>query len=192
VEDYFGSHELIVKAVIMNLSKISLFSLLITFSGICRGQDCISRIPLSVRNIVSEYKGWRIVSLADLPQDDQKLWTTSRNGQCPGVAIGNFTGGTNLSYVVALMRSQQSGGLQEQLVTLTQDGELLKTNVVVAPTNVTSPFVVWKVPPGTYKGVDQNKIVRIVNDSFVYEKMEAYARQYYYDNGRVRSIVTAN
>lgn len=55
-----------------------------------------------------------------------------------------------------------------------------------------SPFVIWKVAPGIYKELDHDKTIHISHDSFVYEKMEAYATQYYYENGRWNSIVTAN
>lgn len=55
-----------------------------------------------------------------------------------------------------------------------------------------NPFVIWKVAPGIYKELDHDKTIHISHDSFVYEKMEAYATQYYYENGRWNSIVTAN
>ena len=149
-------------------------------------------VPGAAQKVISDFHDWRVVKLTDLPLDDQKLWEPSHDGRCPGIAAGKFTGGEKLSYAVALIRDQPSGRILEQLIILAPEGDSFRRAVLIKPTNVVSPFVVWKVPPGKYKGVDQGKTVQIVHDSFVYEKLEAYATQYYYDGGRLHSIVTAN
>lgn len=101
-------------------------------------------------------------------------------------------GGDKTSYAVALIRVQASGQLQEQLIVLSPDGDSFSSAVIAGPTTVTSPFVTWKASPGAFKTVDQSRTIQIARDSFIYEKMEAYAKQYYYADGRLRSIVTAD
>jgi len=176
----------------MTTSKALWLLLLIGLSNVCYGENCISQLPDVAREVVSGLHEWQIVKLADLPADDQQLWQTSHNGSCPGVVAGNFTGGARLSYAVAMIRNQPSGQILEQLLMLVPEGNSFKPTIVVKPTSVVSPFVVWKVTPGTYKAVDQDRSVKLSHDSFVYEKMETYATQYYYEKGRLRSIVTAN
>ena len=176
----------------MNISKALWLLLLIGFGNVCHGENCISQIPDGAREIVSGFRDWRIVTLTDLPADDQQLWQTSHNGRCPGVASGNFMGGTQPSYVIAMIHNQRSGKLLEQLLILIPEGKSFKRTILVKPTAVVSPFVVWKLSPGKYKGVDQEQSIEIPHDSFVYEKIEAFATQYYYDDGHLHSIVTAN
>ena len=175
----------------MKSLKMLWLLILVPLVNTCYGAACVSSIPDKACEVISNFNGWKIGKLTDLPADDQRLWTNSHDGQCPGVAAGHFSE-DKLSYAVALLRNQRSGGLQEQLVVLVPEGNSFRSQVVVKPTTVVSPFVIWKVPPGKYKGVDQDNTVQIAHDSFIYEKMEAYATQYYYDEGRLRSIVTAN
>jgi len=165
--------------------------ILVPLATTCYGQNCASLLPDKAREAISDLHEWKVVKLTDLPADDQKLWENSHNGQCPGVAAGNFSE-DKLSYAVALVRSQPSGALQEQLIVLLPEANSFRRTVVVKPTTVVGPFVIWRVPPGKYQGVDNAGTVQIAHDSFIYEKMEAYARQYYYDAGHLRSIVTAN
>jgi len=163
----------------------------VPLSTICFGENCVSSLPDKAREAISDFHDWKVVKLTDLAADDQELWENSHYGQCPGVAAGNFSE-DKLSYAVALVRNQSSGGLEEQLIVLFPKGNSFKSTVVVKPTIVVGPFVIWKAPPGKYQGADKAGIVQIAHDSFIYEKMEAYARQYYYDDGHLRSIVTAN
>lgn len=167
-----------------------LLCLLILVPTMCYGENCVASLSDKAREVISEFHDWRVVKLTDLPADDRKLWENSHNGQCPGVAAGNFSD-DKLSYAVALLRNQPSGELEEQLIVLLPEGNSFRRTVVVKPTTVVGPFVIWKVPPGKYQGVDKAKAVQIAHDSFIYEKIEAYARQYYYDDGHLRSIVTA-
>jgi hypothetical protein len=161
-------------------------------SSICSAEDCLALIPGTAREVIAGFHDWKVVTLADLPEDDQKLWTASHQGQCPGIATGRFMEGDKISYAVALIRAQPSRRLQEQLIVLSSKGDSFSPAVVVEPTIVTSPFVTWKASPGAYKNIDQSKTIQIARDSFIYEKIEAYAKQYYYVDGRLRSIVTAD
>lgn len=175
----------------MKNSTLPLLVLLFIFSNACLGKDCTSSLPLAARRIVSEFHGWRIVKLADLPLDDQKLWAASHDGSCPGVASGNFTSDITRSFAVALIR-RRPGRFLEQVIMLAAEGGSFRRTAVTKPISVVSPFVIWKLPPGKYKEVDQGETVQIIRNSFVYEKIEAYATQFYYVDGRLRSIVTAN
>jgi hypothetical protein len=91
-----------------------------------------------------------------------------------------------------MIRKEPSGKYVEQLVLLVAKGEMFTRLTVVSSKSVISPFVVWTVPPGKYRGVDQHTSVSVPHDSFVYEKMEAFATQYYYADGHLHSLVTAD
>ena len=154
---------------------------------LCPGADCGSLLPRAF----ALPSGWRVVTLEDLPEDDRDLWGREHAGQCPGAVVGRFTDDSRYSYAVALLQSGPGGKLLEQLVAILPAGNRLSRVVLVKPTTVVSPFVVWAVPPGKYAGVDGAPAVSVPHDSIIYEKMEATANQFFYLDGRFRSIQTA-
>ena len=153
----------------------------------CFSADCSSVLPKGVTLPI----GWRVVSLVDLPKDDRELWEREHGGQCPGAVVGKLTGDGRVSYALALLQNGPGGKMLEQLVVMFSAGRQFSRITLVKPTAVISPFVVWVAPPGKYSGVDGTPPVRIPHDSFVYEKMEATARQFFYRNGGFRSLLTA-
>jgi hypothetical protein len=155
----------------------------LAFSG-----SCDSLLPKDV--VIPS--GWRVVTLADLPNDDRDLWQREHTGRCPGVAAGRLVSGDRYSYAVALLKEDANGGLFQQLVVWLWAGGHLSSTVLVGPTPVVAgPFVVWMAPPGKSVGVDGQPPVMFAHDSFIYEKMEAIATQFYYLNGRFRKLQTA-
>lgn len=157
--------------------------------------DCGATLPSAVSAFVrSEARhGWIVVTLNDLVADDQALWSRSHAGQCPGIAVGRFDGTAADSYAIALVRrGGRVGHYVEQLVLLRPSGSTYSHVVVNGPARVVSPLVVWSLPPGTYAGSGDGLRVTIGTDSFVYEKLEASAVQYYLVGGQLHSLVTGD
>jgi hypothetical protein len=176
----------------MRVSRVLVLMLISLASYVCLADECASLIPDPARKLVSDAHEWKILDLKDLPADDASLWAGAHSGQCPGVAVGDFTGRQTPSYAIAMIRKEPSGKYVEQLVLLAAKGEMFTRLTVVSPKSVVSPFVVWTVPPGKYRGVDQHTSISVSHDSFLYEKMEAFATQYYYAEGRLHSLITAD
>jgi|SRR5579864_6753224 len=176
----------------MKASGVLVLVFLSFTSCVCHADECGSLIPEPGRKLISGAHEWKIVEGKDLPEDDAGMWASAHTGKCPGIAVGDFTGGHTPSYAIAMIRKEPSGKYVEQLVLLITRNGVFSRLIVVSPTSVVSPFVVWTVPPGKYKGADQHTIVSVPHESFVYEKMEAFATQYYYTDGRLHSLITAN
>ncbi len=150
--------------------------------------DCNSALP---REVVAPV-GWRVLDLTDLAQDDRQMWEHVHAGRCPGVAVGRFASGSRDSYAVALLKNGTGRELLQQLIVwLWAEGHFSAITLVGPRAIVAGPFVVWMTPPGKAFGIDGKRPIRIVHDSFVYEKMEAVATQYYYLNGRFHTLQTA-
>ena len=170
-------------------------TLLLTALSLCLSkplfaQDCLSNLPDSLRSTV-EQDNWKIVQASDIPQDDWKLWKNTHQGQCPGVAVGNFFPKTDTSFIVALIQQQDPKTMLEKLVLVaTKKGQPI-TEVIVPPTQVANPSVVWKLGPGHYGGVDGSK-ASISRDSFVFEKVASTARQFYYQGSHLQSFPISN
>jgi hypothetical protein len=175
---------------LMTVIKVALAAIFFSIPTHMRAQDCLSGIPESVRSTV-EQGNWKIVQPGDIPQDDWKLWKNTHQGQCPGVAVGNFFPKADSSFVVALLQQDDPKKLLEQVLLITLKKGQSATAVVISPMQVASPSVVWKLPPGHYAGVDGTK-ASISRDSFVFEKVASSAKQFYYQGTHLQSFVISN
>jgi hypothetical protein len=174
----------------MTAIKLILAAVFFSISTHVRAQGCLSGIPESVRSTI-EQDNWKIVQPGDIPQDDWKLWKNTHQGQCPGVAGGNFFPKADSSFVVALIQQDDQKKLLEQVLLVTLKKGQSATAVVVSPIQVASPSVVWKLPPGHYAGVDGTK-ASISRDSFVFEKVASSAKQFYYQGTHLQSFIISN
>ena len=178
------------KSKLTNFTRWILVAAFLASSARLRAQDCLSNLPDSMRSAV-EQDHWKILSSFDLPSADWKLWKNAHQGQCPGVAVGNFYPKTDSSYIVALIQGDDSKNLLEKLVLLTEKKGQLITEIVVNPVQATALAVVWKLPPGHYAGVD-GKRASISRDSFIFEKIASSATQFYYQGSKLQSFVVSN
>src|SRR5580700_6829349 len=126
-----------------------------------------------------------------VPMDDWKLWKNTHQGQCPGVAVGNFYPKSDSSFVVALLQQIDEKRALEKVLLVTMKKNLPITEVVASPIEVTPPSVVWRLPPGHYGGVD-GTTASISRDSFVYERVASTAKQFYYHGSHLESFVISN
>jgi len=173
-----------------NLLRWTLVAIHFSVSAHVRAEDCLNGLPDSLKSAV-EQDHWKILSPFDIPSADWKLWKNAHQGQCPGVAVGNFFPKADSSFVVALIQGEDTKNLLEKVVLLTQKKGQPMTEIVVSPQQVATPFVVWKLPPGHFAGVDGTKAA-ISRDSFVYEKIASSAKQFYYQGANLRSFAISN
>ncbi len=149
--------------------------------------DCLSNLPDAMRSTI-EQDGWKILSPFDIPTGDWKLWKNAHQGQCPGVAAGNFFPKTGSSFIVTLIQGDDAKGfLQKVVLVAAKKGQTI-TETVVNPIPAKTLSVVWKLPPGRYAGVDGTK-AGISRDSFVVEKVSASATQFYYRGSNLKSFL---
>ena len=175
---------------VLNRARWILIATLFSVSANLQAEDCLSGLPDTLRLAV-EQDHWKILSPFDIPSDDWKLWKNAHQGQCPGVAVGNFSPKTNSSFVVALIQGEDPKNLLEKVVLLTEKKGQIITEIIVNPVQVTAPSLVWKLPPGHYAGVDGKRAV-ISRDSLVFEKVASSATQFYYQGSNLRSFIISN
>jgi hypothetical protein len=175
---------------VTNVARWILIATLLAVSANLQAEDCLSGLPDTLRSAV-EQDHWKILSPFDIPSNDWKLWKNTHQGQCPGVAVGNFFPRTDSSFVVALIQGEDPKNLLEKVVLLTEKKGQTITEIVVNPAQVTSPALVWKLPPGHYAGVD-GKRAAISRDSFVFEKVASSATQFYYQGSKLQSFIISN
>jgi hypothetical protein len=171
----------------MSFYKGILLAILMCFATYSYADDCLSGLPQSARSAI-EQDNWAIVQPQDLGGNDPQVFRVNHPGQCPGVTAGNFYPKGKSSFLVAsIQRGDQKNPL-ERLTLIYFKKDLPVTAVVVAPTQVAAPFVVWKLRPGHYQSLYGNKTT-ISRESFVYEKLVGPANQFYYDGTHLKSFV---
>jgi hypothetical protein len=175
---------------VMNLARWILIAMLVSVSTNLKAEDCLSGLPDTLRSAV-EQDHWKILSPFDIPSNDWKLWKNAHQGQCPGVAVGNFFPKTDSSFVVALIQGEDPKSLLEKVVLLTEKKGQIITEIIVNPVQVAVPSLVWKLPPGHYAGVD-GKRAATSRDSFVFEKVASSATQFYYQGSKIQSFIISN
>jgi hypothetical protein len=178
------------KIKVMNPARWILIAVLLSVSAYARAEDCLSGLPDSLKSSV-EQDHWKILSPFDIPSADWKLWKNAHQGQCPGVAVGNFFPKTDSSFIVALIQGDDPKNMLEKVVLLTEKKGQPITEIVVNPMQVASPALVWKLPPGHYAGVDGKRAV-ISRDSFIFEKVASSATQFYYQGSKLQSFIISN
>ncbi|MEA2261455.1 MAG: hypothetical protein QOJ51_4280 [Acidobacteriaceae bacterium] len=178
------------KMKLTNLTRWTLVAVLFSVSAHLCAEDCLSGLPDSLRSAV-ERDHWKILSPFDIPSNDWKLWKNTHQGQCPGVAVGNFFPKTDSSFVVALIQGEDPKNLLEKVVLLTRKKGQPVTEIIVNPVQAASLSLVWKLPPGHYAGVD-GKRAAISRDSFVIEKIASSATQFYYQGTKLQSFIISN
>jgi len=171
----------------MKLNQWVLVAILLSISIHSRAESCLSGMPDSARSTV-EQDNWTILQPQDLPETDLKIWKNAHQGQCPGIAGGNFFPKADTSFIVALIQSDDQKNVLEKVLLVTQKKGQSETAVVISPLQVKSPKVVWRLPPGHYAGIDGTK-AGISRDSFVVEKINSSAKQFYYQGNRLQSFV---
>ena len=178
------------KSKLANFTQWILVAVLLASAAHLHAEDCLSNLPDSMIQRVDQRLD-KILSPFDLPSADWKLWKNAHQGQCPGVAVGNFYPKTDNSYIVALIQGDDPKNLLEKVVLLTEKKGQPITEIVVNPVQATALAVVWKLPPGHYAGVDGKK-ASISRDSFIFEKIASSATQFYYQGSKLQSFVISN
>ena len=173
-----------------NLPSLILIALLVSTAVQSRAEDCFSNLPDSIRSAV-EQDHWTILQSTDLPLADAKVFRNAHQGQCPGVAVGNFHPKGDKSYAIALIQQDDQKNILEKLLVVYLKKDQPRTEIAVPPTQVPSPFVVWRLVPGHYSSFD-GKQAGISRDSFVYEKIDALTRQFFYQGSHLESFVISN
>ena len=151
-------------------------------------------LPKDIRDILKTEPQWEILKIKDLVEDDQALWQQHHTGLCPGVMVVNLTGSGARSYALALLKDNGKRGVSEKVIIATwKNGRLVKYILVPAInikyTETASPFVIWKVPAGTYRDLPTGSEIKIQHEGIVYEKIEATAILYFFQENQYKSIL---
>ena len=106
-----------------------------------------------------KYPGTRVVSLADLSQEDRRLFQKDHGKRCPGLARVNFYGDGKPTWAVVLILGENPKR-KAQLVVARQMGDNWETRSL--DTTDGTP-VVWREGPGKYDGIAEPNTIQAEN-----------------------------
>lgn len=154
--------------------------------------DC-ANVPAPVAAYLKSNPDWTLVTaLSD--EDDRKSWEHYNGKACPGIAAGNFFGGTARAYAVAVVQGDAEKMVEKVVVIRSAGREAV---VLVAPENIvgrSGPFVkvVTTVPAGRFEDRITGRKIKTDGDAVAYTVWEAYSALYYQRRGRFESITLSN
>ncbi len=148
-------------------------------------------LPESALAVVrARFPGMRIVQLRDLREDDQRLWSSARGHECPGVAVGRFEPSDGPAYALALFR-RNGTSYTEALVVVSRHRRRYDLQVLDPPESRTYLLVVHSIPPGKLSDEETGKTVETRRDSVAYEAIEAEVVVFYWERGHYASVVAS-
>jgi hypothetical protein len=160
------------------MRHIAIAAALLLFAATPAFAQC--EAPAPVAAYLKAHPGWRILTLADLNNDQKMQWNEAHKPFCPGMAEVVVDAPGHKSYALALL---DKAGTQEQLVLL-RDGKPL----VLEEPSPSTGLVVWRAAPGKYDDPATGRKVSIATDSIMYELFESGAEQFYLVKGKVRRL----
>lgn len=114
--------------------------------------------------LLKKYPGTRVVSLADLNQEDRRLFQKDHCKRCPGLARVNFYGDGKPTWAVVLI-SGENPKLKAELVVARQMGDKWETRSLDATDGTP---VVWREGPGKYNDLDGKKVIQATKPVIVF------------------------
>jgi len=182
----------------MARSAIVLFLGSVLFlSSTARASDpCMSdRLLPAIQAIEVKFRGWRLITLSALSDEDQRTWRQERNGDCPSIALGDFDGSGRRQYA-ALLISKKATPVQGETystrqmrllhVVSAQDGAYSFSTITQDVTTLIP--VVYRSPPGQYEyfktNSDVKTVIQISTDVIVVEVMESSSTAYFFKKGK--------
>jgi len=141
--------------------------------------------PAGLGNEISnEYPGTRILRLADLKEDDRKLFIKGHEARCPGLVKVDFYGDRKPTWALVLIAAKNSPGKAELVVAHQADNGWDTPLLDVADGRP----VVWREGPGKYDSVSEPKTIRATNPVIVFCGYESWAILYAWTGKAVEKI----
>lgn len=160
--------------------------LLFVYSCVALGQCSSTHLPEQLRTRLAEYKGWRMVDVASLTNDDQRTWQNEHPKECPGFTEGRFID-EQPSFIVALVRRSGNKLFQQVLAFRSRD-VTYEPILLGVPSEVAIVHVLIKLPPGKYTNFDRDVTIRTLHDVVVLTQLNAHSTLYYWRKGNFHSL----
>lgn len=155
-------------------------------------QDVASRtepcaLPTALREALqSRFGSSRVLSSADLYEDERALFRADHPGACPGVRAGKFFGAQERPALAVIVMGV--GPKKDVRLIVARPAMAAWVLVEVETMEQGSTAVVWKEGPGTYNDPYNEKTLKSASDVVVLTGYESWRRVYIW-NGRAFDVL---
>lgn len=151
----------------------------------------LETLPEEVRKIISaQFPGYRPTSVFDLDDVERQLWTKSRPGACPGIALGRFRSSKEAAYA-AVLRRNENNIVDQVLVVFAKGSKEAYRHWVLDRFKGDRPLVVYPLQPGRFNSADGTLRITTKNEVLAFEALEAGVTIFYWSKGQFRSLTTS-
>lgn len=137
------------------------------------------------REVASKYPGKKVVTLADLQDDDKGFFQKDHNDSCPGLVKVDFYGDGKPTLALALIGNSEGKDSSVLVVAHQID---VAWNISTLGTGGPNAPVVWSQPSGKYQDVYGNKSIRATRPVIVFCQYESWAVLYAWSGHGVAKI----
>ena len=175
----------------MVASAVGLYLLVFVPTILAAPQNDACNIPADLRREISAtYRGSKLVNLSDLEEDDRGFFQKDHGNDCPGLVKVDFYGDGKPTLALVLMTGN-GANRDTELVIAHKPGEQWKT-VRLDTGGGANPPVVWRQKPGTYKDIENGKVIRATRSVIVFCGYESWAIVYSWTGKGVEKVWLAD
>jgi hypothetical protein len=143
-------------------------------------------LPKDLRSeVATKYPGKKVVTLADLQDDDRGFFQKDHNGSCPGLVKVDFYGDGKPTLALVLIGNGE--GKDSSVLVVAHQVETAWKTSTLATGGPTVP-VVWSQDPDEYQDVYGQKKIHATRPVIVFCRYESWAILYAWTGGRVAKI----
>lgn len=135
--------------------------------------------------VATKYPGKKVVTLADLQDDDRGFFQKDHNNNCPGLVSVDFYGDGKPTLAMVLVGKGE--GKDSAILVVAHKVEAAWKTTMLATGGPTVP-VVWSQDPGEYRDVYGQKKIRATRPVIVFCRYESWAILYAWTGSRLTKI----
>jgi hypothetical protein len=161
-------------------SAAGLYLCVLVQTAVATSPDGACDLPQNLqRQVARKYPGKKVVTLADLQDDDRGFFQKDHNNSCPGLVKVDFYGDGKPTLALVLIGNGE--GKDSSVLVVAHQVEAAWNISTLATGGPTVP-VVWSLPPGKYRDVYGNKTIRATRPVIVFTKYESWGILYAWTN----------
>ena len=141
------------------------------------------------REVARKYSGKRVVTLADLQDDDRGFFQADHGNSCPGLVKVDFYGDGKPTLALVLIAKDEA---KESAILIVAHQVGAIWNITMLATGGPTVPVVWSLPPGEYRDVYGNKTIRATRPVIVFFRYEVWGILYAWTGKAVNKIWIAD
>ncbi len=137
----------------------------------------------------------------DIDSDDQALWDKVREGECPGIAVGNYDDSKVKGYAILIIpRDSVKRQIKLLLFRKNSSGKYAAKTILETDNAGRSYPVIYRGEPGTYTETDsydygknnEADSIETKHDVIICEFIEKGALVFYYKDGKFHELVISD